>query len=365
MKNTFQEYHPIDSELLTKMWCDALFIFDTNVLLNLYRYSEKSSDEFIHTITELNDRVWLPFQVGLEFNRNRLNVLSDQRNNYTNFEKKIQDLIDEIENRNRNPFFSQSLTEKFIEIKEELNIEIENKVKAYESSIKTDPILEKINSAFDCKVGKPFSSDEISQIQKEGEKRYQNRIPPGYCDIKKPEYERYGDLFLWKQIIQKSKESQIDVIFVLDDRKEDWWFEHHSKTISPRPELLKEFRINTEQNIHFYKPFQFLEYSNKYLESQIADDVIEEVKNYKPAVIINENFIQINFTLKGNINDFHSLINEMKNTGYNIFAESNNENNIHFLNITLPNIPDLERRLNAKFIARLSEYNMHLIKNKN
>lgn len=361
MKNTFQEYHPIDEELLGQMWHNAIIVFDTNVLLNLYRYSIKTSDDFIQIISELNKRVWLPFQVGLEFNRNRLNVISDQKKSYSDFEKKMLELISEIENRNRNPFFSQSLTDKIIEIKAELNIEITEKKEAYDLSIKTDSILDKVNTVFNDKVGNPFSPDEILKYQKEGEKRYKNKIPPGYCDIKKPENERYGDLILWKEIINKAKESSINVLFILDDRKEDWWYEHQGKTISPRPELIKEFQNETKQNIHFYKPFQFLEYSNQYLKKQIAKEVIEEVKNYKPSIIKKNEFIQIGLTLKGDVDSYNLLTTEMKNKGYNITTESNNENTLHRINVSLPNIPDLERRFNSKFISKLSNYNMTLI----
>lgn len=222
MKNTFWEYHSVDDNLLIQMWNEATFVFDTNVLLNLYRYSEKTSDEFMQIISGLDHRVWLPFQVGFEFNKNRLTVLSDQRRDYNDFEKKIFELINKVENKNRDPFFSQQLTDKFIEIKAELNAEVKVKNEAYDSSLKNDKILEKVNDAFENKVGIIFSPDEISKHQKEGEKRYKNKVPPGYCDIKKSENERYGDLLLWKEIIIKSKQSKTNVIFILDDRKEDW-----------------------------------------------------------------------------------------------------------------------------------------------
>lgn len=361
MKNTFSEYQPPNDTVVRQLWENATFIFDTNVLLNLYRYSKNTSDKFIQIISNLNSRIWVPFQVGLEFNKNRLTVLSDQKKNYIAFKKKMHDLIGEIENKNRNPFFSETLTEKLITIKNDFETEISQKIKYYNDSFISDPMLGKINSAFENKVGNCFSADDIIKIQKEGEKRYKNKIPPGYCDIKKPENERFGDLLIWKQTIQKSKESKIDVIFVLDDRKEDWWFEHQGKTISPRPELLKEFRTETGKNIHFYKPFQFLKYSNKYLNSAINEDVIEEVKHYKEQIVIHDNLIQIDLTLQGDLEDFNLFFNEMKNTGYNVFAESNNSNDIHYLNITLPNIPDLERRLNSKYISNLSAYNMSLI----
>jgi hypothetical protein len=361
MKNTFSEYHPLNTEVIEQLWEDAIFIFDTNVLLNLYRYSKTTSDKFIQIISNLNNRIWIPFQVGLEFNKNRLIVLSDQKKKYVTFKEKIHDLIGEIENKNRNPFFSEELTEKIVAIKNDFETEISQKIKDYDDSLVSDPILVKINSAFEKKVGNYFNEDEIVKVQKEGEKRYKNKIPPGYCDMKKPENVRYGDLLIWKQIMQKSKEANVDIIFVLDDRKEDWWFEHQGKTISPRPELLKEFRTETEKNIHFYNPFQFLKYSNKYLNSAINKDVIEEVRQYKEQLVKHDNFIQINLTLQGDLKDFNLFFNDIKNTGYNVLAESNHLNDIHYLNITLPNIPDLERRLNSKYISKLSAYDLSLI----
>lgn len=361
MENTFSEYHQPNDEKITQLWKKAIFIFDANVLLNLYRYSKKTSDEFIQIISTLNSRIWIPFQIGLEFNKNRLTVLSDQKKNYAYFKNNIHALLDEVENKNRNPFFSDTLTQKLITIKNDFDTEISQKIKDYDDSLTSDSILQKINSIFENKVGTCFDEDEIMKVQKEGEKRYKNKIPPGYCDIKKTENNKFGDLLIWKQIIQKSKESKIDVIFVLDDRKEDWWFKHQGKIISARPELLKEFRTETKKNIHFYKPFQFLKYSNEYLDSDINEDVIEEVKHYKEQLVEHNNFIQIDLTLKGDLKDFHLFYNEIKNNGYNVLAESNNSNNMHYLNITLPNIPDLKRRLNSKYISNIAAYNMSLI----
>jgi predicted nucleic acid-binding protein len=360
MKNTFLEFNTLDTEIVKKLWDSAIFVFDTNVLLNLYRYSENTSNEFFESIKKLEERVWLPYQVGYEFNKNRLTVISDQKKNYDDFEKKINELIGEIENKNRNPFFSDVLFRKLIDIKNEIQVEIDQKKTAYDNSLSADMLLDKINLAFENKVGSCFKSDEIKLVYNEGEKRYKDKIPPGYCDIKKPENEKYGDLIIWKQIIAKSKEGKNDIIFILDDRKEDWWLEHHGKTISPRPELLREFRFETERNCHFYKPFQFLEYSNEYLGNSIKLDVIEEVKNFNPEVTKNDKFIQISLTLEGDIEDFNLLINEMKSAGYNVYIEQSIEK-YHMLYVMLPNIPDLERRLNSKYLSNLNSYHMNLI----
>ena len=221
--------------------------------------------------------------------------------------------------------------------------------------------MDKINLVFEGKIGKSFNDEELKKIYTEGAKRYNDKIPPGFCDIKKPENEKYGDLILWKQIILKAKDDKIDIIFILDDRKDDWWLEYLGKTISPRPELLKEFWSETNRKCHFYKPFQFLEYSNEYIGNTIIDEIIEEVKNYNPNTFLDEKYINLHLTIKGTISDFNILIDELKNANYNIFTNIDNTNNLHELFIILPNFSDLVRRITIKYISRLADYNLILI----
>ncbi|MBK6959376.1 MAG: DUF4935 domain-containing protein [Nitrosomonas sp.] len=49
---------------------------DTNVLLNLYRYSEATRKELQEAITSLDGRIFIPHQAANEFLRNRLTVTS-------------------------------------------------------------------------------------------------------------------------------------------------------------------------------------------------------------------------------------------------------------------------------------------------
>lgn len=361
MKNTFLEYNPLSTQDIQSLWDGAIFVFDTNVLLNLYRYSDATSNKFIQLISDLDSRIWLPFQVGLEFNKNRLTVICEQKKHYEEFEKKLNEIIGDIENKNRNPFLTDALFEKISSIKIDIKLEVDNKIKLYNESLNKDLLLDKINSIFDGKVGDSLSKEELKKLYTEGETRYKDKTPPGYRDIKKPDNEKYGDLIIWKQIISKSKNDDVDIIFVLDDKKEDWWLVHQRKTISPRPELLKEFRCETNRKCHFYKPFQFLEYSINFLGSSIKPEVIEEVKNYNPEIVKNDNFIQLNLTLQGSHQDLSLLVNEMKNAGYNVYTEFSSIDDVHDLNVILPNIPDLERRLNSKYLSNLTGYNIKLI----
>ena len=48
---------------------EMCFVFDTNVLLNLYRYPKDVSSEFINVLKHIQDRIWIPYNVGLELSR--------------------------------------------------------------------------------------------------------------------------------------------------------------------------------------------------------------------------------------------------------------------------------------------------------
>ena len=361
MKNVFPEYNYLTKEQIEHLWKNAIFILDANVILNLYRYSDDSSKEFIETIKKLGDRIWIPYQVGLEFNKNRLSVISDQKKLYEEFEKKINDIINEIENNNRNPFLPKTLFQKLVAIKSDIKVEVDKKISLYDKSLSADVLLDTINVIFENKIGDNFNHDELKQIFSEGEKRYKEEIPPGYCDSKKPESKRYGDLIIWKQIIKKAKDDKKDIIFIVDDRKEDWWLEHHGKTISPRPELLREFKSETGKDCHFYKPFQFLEYSNQYLGSKVNKEIILEVKNHVPERLSESNYILLNIIVEGEFIALSTLIIDMRSAGYELTSESISTSNRHKISISLPNIPDLERRLNSKYLTNLDRYNLTLI----
>ena len=93
---------------------------------------------------------------------------------------------------------------------------------------------------FEGKVGTPYTEEKLGKIYKEGEKRYKKKIPPGYKDIDKPGFEIYGDLVLWFQVIDKAKSEKRQIILIVDEKKEDWWFKSKGKIIGPRPELINE-----------------------------------------------------------------------------------------------------------------------------
>jgi len=76
MRELFPSYYSLTKDDFNKLWLNCIFIFDTNILLNFYRYSEETcKDIFNNILVKIQDRLWIPHQVALEFqeNRNKLN----------------------------------------------------------------------------------------------------------------------------------------------------------------------------------------------------------------------------------------------------------------------------------------------------
>ena len=88
MKGIFKSFHNVSTKELELAWEDknTLFVFDTNVFLNLYGYAKQTRDDFFKIIEKLENRIWIPHQVGLEYQRRRLEVIKNEK---TVFNEKI------------------------------------------------------------------------------------------------------------------------------------------------------------------------------------------------------------------------------------------------------------------------------------
>jgi hypothetical protein len=97
MKEKFKGYYKPTQDEFAKLWNKCIFIFDTNILLNIYRYSESTRVLFLDILTKLKDRIWLPYQVAQEFHERRLEVIKEQQDAYDDIIDILQNNKDHIE----------------------------------------------------------------------------------------------------------------------------------------------------------------------------------------------------------------------------------------------------------------------------
>jgi hypothetical protein len=122
--------------------------------------------------------------------------------------------------------------------------------------------FQRVTELFAGRVGAKPTEERLAAIRKEGEDRYAKKIPPGFEDAKKSgDGDKFGDLIIWKEMIEKAKAEKRPIIFVTDDGKSDWWHIHHGKKLGPHPYLIEEFLAATNQQFHIYELPQFLRYS--------------------------------------------------------------------------------------------------------
>lgn len=183
MKAAIWEYlMPSDSEK-EALWKDCIFVFDTNVLLNLYRYTAAPRDALLSALEGLEKRIWLPHQIASEFAKNRVPVIYETIKVY-----------DDLENAG-NSFIESCQTTLHLKSTDEAGKELQNQIHEWFDKQKSknllvtehskDDILDRLLSLFDGKVGDPFAEKELEEIYAEGKERYEKGIPPGYCDAKK------------------------------------------------------------------------------------------------------------------------------------------------------------------------------------
>ena len=103
MRDLFPGYYQPTEQEFDELWKECIFSFDTNVLLHIYRYSPKTRERLFDILEKLQARIWIPHQVGYEFHKNRLNVISSQSNAYDKLVKILEDnlKIEKISNLNK------------------------------------------------------------------------------------------------------------------------------------------------------------------------------------------------------------------------------------------------------------------------
>src|SRR6202035_3366541 len=92
MKARFPGHYRPSDEDFKKLWKESLFLPDANILLHLFRYGEKTRAQVLETLAQLKPRVWIPYRVGFEFQRNWRDVDQLNRDAYEKLSSEIKAL---------------------------------------------------------------------------------------------------------------------------------------------------------------------------------------------------------------------------------------------------------------------------------
>jgi hypothetical protein len=284
MKSRFPGYNKPTDEEFRQLWRDCIFAFDANMLLHIYRYTPETQESFYLILERLKDRIWIPHQAATEYYKNREKVIDDQLKVYDDINKLLDEAFVKLENQLA--AFKRHVSVKTEPVLESIKSGVVRAKESLAANKQSHPDLaasgllgEKITALFEGKLGDPFSTARLLEIYEEAEQRFKAQIPPGFKDAKgKESLDKYGDVVVWFQLIEHAKVQRKPIIFVTDDRKDDWWRKEKGQTVSPRPELINEIKNEAHIKFYMYHSEQFLRHAQEFLQLEHQQAAIQEVE---------------------------------------------------------------------------------------
>ncbi len=295
-KLTILQISQEDEKVLFK---DALFVFDTSALCRFYSLTGSSWAKLVFILELIKDRIWIPNRVSVEFNRHKKEEMGKRfaayqtpkfiasENFVGNFRKYLDNIKKEI---HKHPVVSNMKLEEWEKMYKEANdiifkirIDFENFNKegksSLEAGIKNDSVDRFVSS---LNKGESTSYSDLLKIAKEGTWLYENKIPPGYMDKDdKDSVDRYGDLIVWKEVIDEAVKQNKPVIFITQDLKEDrntrFKDDNLKDSIIPREELVMEFKDAADNGIWMYTISDFLKKLAEREGAKISDDSFDRL----------------------------------------------------------------------------------------
>lgn len=280
MKNKFIGYYSSDGDYENEVWDDSILIVDTNVLLDIYRVSPETSNDLKNVLKSYAERdcLWIPYQVAKEYHEELYHVVYEQMKKFDSTYKCLNDFKEKINQKRNHPFLDKEQFQQISEMADKIRQTFDDRKKELKKYVKGESLKTEIADIFEGRVGDEPTNDELEKIRKDGEKRYKDKIPPGFEDGCKECDKRYGDLIIWKQIISYAKDNHRHVIFVSSDTKDDWYLKEGSQLIMPHPCLFQEFMKETGRYILIYSLELFLKIVKDKGVVNVNDESIVEVQ---------------------------------------------------------------------------------------
>jgi hypothetical protein len=311
MKQLFPGYYPTTGGDIDLQIEKTLIVFDANVLLNLYRYPKHASKDLLSVMGALSDRKWIPFHAAMEYHRNRLVIIAEQNKRFREAKSVVEKSISSLEGefgklqlqKRHSTIDPTSVLDAMRKASSDFAATLQELEDSHKDVTDEDPIRDKLNELFASRIGNaPANQEWVNSVQEEGKQRYDQKIPPGYRDQAKDgetfchgglQYEnQFGDLILWKQILEKCTDDEIEqLVFVTDDDKDDWWHIVDSsgkRRIGPRPELTDEIIRNGSVNsFAMLSSDRFAQRFSELLNIKLEATTVTQVRDVK-STLANE-----------------------------------------------------------------------------
>ncbi|MDX3522406.1 PIN domain-containing protein [Streptomyces scabiei] len=274
---------------------EYLVSIDTNVLLQLYRFTPDARHELLDVLGRLGDRLWIPHQVASEYYNRRVDAVKEHLALYTSVPKSLEEArskaLQELHTFAKRCALSEADKSKLVSPIDaafaSTLVRIKKRGEAFDLSLEkvidADPILESLARTLDGKTGNPFNAEEIEQLTEEAERRYDSKRPPGFKDASKSD-NSYGDFFVWEQLLREASQRQTPTLFVTNDVKDDWFRKEAGLIVGAHPLLVKEFKERCGGADFLATPLgRFLQIAKEELGVTVSASTVAQAENIREA----------------------------------------------------------------------------------
>ena len=280
----FEYYFRPTVQRVDSAFRDGLLVIDTNILLNVMRYSPPAREELLRVLEWISDRVVIPHQVAREYNRNRVKVVTDRR-------KELSDVADEIDELRANiRRVVGKLRDRRLLHGEELSV-FDASAGAFSASLQDasssasgqydldparlvgsmDELTKKLSEIFSGRVLDPSPEDVVENDRREAARRKEEKLAPGYKD------QAGGDYLWWAEVLRLPEISGLPLVVISDDAaKGDWRFEEHGISIGPQEILFEDVRRVDGTDLILLTTRDLFEVARRAGFGQVSDATIEE-----------------------------------------------------------------------------------------
>jgi hypothetical protein len=256
MRTRFKGWYKPTEEELDQLWTTGVIALDANVLLAPYRVRTETQDLLFNVLEAYREQLWCPYQAGLEYQRNRLGVISQQVAEYDAIREKVAQAKRQLLARRReHPVID---ADRFQDVVERSLASIERFVSSVEEGhphvfgggdLDDDAVRARWDELLDGKVGSPLSIDE--SWKRAADKRYDEKQPPGFEDRKKDKVAR----------------------------QQDWWRNYEGERLGPDPELCEEIGAAGGHPFWMYSVSRFIETGASRLDWEVSPDGPREFRS--------------------------------------------------------------------------------------
>ncbi|UVI34728.1 PIN-like domain-containing protein [Brevibacterium spongiae] len=274
----------------------TIYVIDTNVLLNLFKYSRSTARQVIEVLHHMRNALFLPHQVLEEFwpllaevrkGSHHLEAKGKVDTSMANARREVEkwfkrtglEAIEESSQETGLKLTSGSDTQAGLSL-EAVVASVENLLDEMEAAssrigeiidsvseeAQENEILDSIEKIFEGRVGRAPDETEHKRLLTEFADRIDKGLPPGNRDveIRKGETDKAsGDFFIWRQGLNEAKHrseelgQSVDLTLITNDLKDDWTRSTKPDPL-PRRELVREFANATGGGVFRIKSFRHL-----------------------------------------------------------------------------------------------------------